>query len=72
MAFKSILIKDTTREERIKIVKKSLAVCGQECDFCNGCDNLGGGRTESFYQPYIDGEKEIAELNMEYNSNFVH
>ena len=63
---KSILIKDTTREERIRIVNKSLEVCGQECQFCNGCDNIGGGRTETSYQPYIDGEKELREINAEY------
>ncbi len=63
---KSILIKDTTREERIRIVNKSLEVCGQECQFCNGCDNIGGGRTETIYQPYIDGEKELREINAEY------
>ncbi len=39
---------------------------GQECQFCNGCDNIGGGRTETFYQPYIDGEKELREINAEY------
>ena len=63
---KSILINDTTREERIRIVNKSLEVCGQECQFCNGCDNIGGGRIETFYQPYIDGEKELREINAEY------
>ena len=63
---KSILIKDTTREERIRIVNKSLEVCGQECQFCNGCDNIGGGRTETFYRPYIDGEMELREINAEY------
>lgn len=63
---KSVLIKDTTREERIQIVNKSLEVCGQECEFCNGCDNIGGGRVETFYQPYIDGEKELREINAEY------
>ena len=61
----SILIKDTTREERIRIVNRSLNVCGQECQFCNGCDNIGGGKVESFYQPYIDGEKELREINAE-------
>ena len=68
---KSILIKDTTREERIRIVNRSLAVCGMECQFCNGCDNLGGGRTEAFYQPYIDGEKELRQINAEYNARYV-
>ena len=50
---KSILIKDTTREERIRIVTQSLQVCGQTCEFCNGCDNLGGGMVDSYFQPYI-------------------
>ena len=34
---KSILIKDTTKEERIRIVQQSLSACGTECEFCNGC-----------------------------------
>lgn len=68
---RSLLIKDTTREERIRIVKRSLEVCGQECEFCNGCDNIGGGRTETFYKPYIDGEKELAEINAEYYAGRV-
>ena len=66
---KSILIKDTTREERIRIVTQSLQVCGQTCEFCNGCDNLGGGMVDSYFQPYINGEKELREINEEYRSN---
>ena len=38
---RSVLIKDTTREERIRIVNRSLAVCGTECEFCSGCDKAG-------------------------------
>ena len=68
---KSILIKDTTREERIRIVTQSLQVCGQTCEFCNGCDNLGGGMVDSYFQPYINGEKEIAELNAAYHCGLV-
>ena len=67
----SILIKDTTREERIRIVNQSLQVCGQTCEFCNGCDNLGGGLVGSYFQPYIDGEKEISELNAAYHRGLV-
>ena len=67
----SILIKDTTREERIRIVNQSLQVCGQTCEFCNGCDNLGGGLVDSYFQPYIDGEKEISELNAAYHRGSV-
>ena len=69
---KSILIKDTTREERLRIVRQSLwGACGSECEFCNGCDNLGGGSVESIYQPYIDGLKEISEINAEYSAPLV-
>jgi hypothetical protein len=69
---KSILIKDTTRAEREEIVRKALyGSCGAECEFCSGCDNRGGGRIDSFYQPYIDGEKEISEINAEYRAPFV-
>ena len=69
---KSILIKDTTREERIRIVHQALwGACGIDCEFCSGCDNRGGGRIESIYQPYIDGVKEIREINAEYNAPFM-
>lgn len=68
----SILIKDTTREEREKIVRQALwGTCGTECEFCSGCDNLGGGRIESIYQPYIDGLMEISEINANYSAPFV-
>ena len=69
MEIKSILIKDTTREERIRIVQEGLNQCGGACDFCNGCDNLGGGSVDAFYEPYINGEKELREINEEYRSN---
>ena len=68
---KSLLIKDTTREERIQIVQHGLSQCGGGCDFCNGCDNLGGGSVDAYYQPYIDGINELRELNEEYRSNPV-
>ena len=69
---RSILIKDTTREEREQIVRQALwGTCGSECEFCSGCDNLGGGRIESIYQPYIDGLMEISEINANYSAPFV-
>ena len=64
---KSILIRDTTREERTRIVHQALwGACGIDCEFCSGCDNRGGGRIKAIYQPCIDGEKEIREINAEY------
>ena len=69
---KSILIKGTTHKEREEIVRKALwGSCGAECEFCSGCDNRGGGRIEALCQPYIDGVKEIAEINAEYTAPFV-
>lgn len=69
---KSILIKDTTREERMRIVHQALwDSCSIDCEFCSGCDNRGGGRIDSIYLPYIDGEKEIREINEEYHAPFV-
>ena len=69
---KSILIKDTTREEREKIVHQALwGVCGIDCEFCSGCDNRGGGRTETLYQDYIDGKREIREINELYRAPLV-
>lgn len=38
-------------------------------DFCNGCDNLGGGSVDAIYEPYINGEKELREINEAYRSN---
>ena len=67
----SILIRDTTRAQREQIVRQGLAACGSSCEGCNGCDNLGGGRGDAFYQPYIDGEKELWELNAEYRRGLV-
>lgn len=65
---KSILIKDTTREERIKIVRESLKACGGEID---SCDSMGGGRPEEIYKAYIDGHKELKEINEEYRCSPV-
>lgn len=63
MEIKSILIKDTTKEERIHIVQEGLSQCG------GACDNLGGGLVDAFYEPYINGEKELRQLNEEYRSH---
>ena len=68
---KSVLIKDTTRAQRQQIVRQGLAACGSSCEGCNGCDNLGGGWVESIYQPYIDGVKELSEINAAYRRSLV-
>ena len=56
---KSKLIRDTTRDERIQIVQAALA-WGDDCDGVSGLMN----GVDAMYQPYIDGELELAECNM--------
>ena len=69
---KSIMSRDIAHEDRIRIVHQALwGACGIDCGFCSGCDDRGGGRIEAICQPYIDGSKEIREINAEYNAPFV-
>ena len=58
------LIKDTTKEERQRIVEESLGNISANCDGCMA------GLAE-MYQDYIDGKKEIREINMEFNARYV-
>ena len=68
---RSVLIKDTTREEREEIVRRALMVCGDGCEGCSSCGSLGGGSVEEFYRPYIEGEKELRELNESFRRGLV-
>ena len=58
------LIKDTTREERKKIVEESLGNIEANCDGCMA------GLAE-MYNDYIDGKREIRDINMEFNARYV-
>jgi hypothetical protein len=60
---KSILIKDTTKEERRKIVTESL------CNSDINCED--SGIDPDMYQSYIDGIKEISEINREFRAGMV-
>lgn len=59
-----ILISETTREERERIVSDALGHIDAVCDGC------APGLAE-MYQAYIDGKKELREINMEYNARYV-
>ena len=61
---KSLLIQDTTREEREQIVSDSLGAMDASCDGCSA------GLYE-MYQDYIEGRRELREINMEYRSRYV-
>ena len=66
----SILIKDTTREERIRILHESLNCGNGGCELCSSCW-LGGGSIDDIYSDYIEGRKEISEINMEYSKRMA-
>ena len=58
------LISETTREEREKIVAESQGYIEATCDGCMV------GLAE-IYQDYIDGKKELRQINMEFNARYV-
>ena len=64
MEIKSLLIKDTTKEEREEIVAKSIGNISGACDGCSV------GIIE-MYQDYIDGKKELREISMEFNARYI-
>ena len=60
----SILIRDTTREERERIVAESI---GNISGLCDGCSP---GIIE-MYQDYIDGKRELREINMTFRARYT-
>ncbi len=58
----STLIKDTTKEERIALIKSWIP----EDEIGDGCDiDLW-----DMYRDYIDGKREIAEINASFQRGF--
>jgi hypothetical protein len=64
-------IENTTREERIKIINRSLSCGGDGCENCSGCGVFGAGDPYDMYQPYIDGEMELSEINMRFRAGYT-
>lgn len=61
---KSILIADTTREERERIVAQSIGNIDGMCDGCSpGLLRM--------YRDYIDGRMELREVNMAFNAGYI-
>ena len=61
---KSLLIADTTREERERIVAESI---GNIDGLCDGCSP----GLVKMYQDYIDGRKELRQINMEFRAAYA-
>ncbi len=60
----SLLIKDTTKEQREKIVAESLGAMEGSCDGC-------ASGLADMYQDYIDGKRELREINMAFRAGYV-
>lgn len=60
----SYLIKDTTREEREQIVSESLGNISGTCDGC-------AAGLADMYQDYIDGKRELKDINMSFSARYV-
>ena len=60
----SYLIKDTTKEEREQIVAESLGNIDGSCDGC-------AAGLADMYQDYIDGKRELREINMEFQARYM-
>ncbi len=58
------LICETTKEERERIVAGSLG------NISGACDGCAPGVIE-MYQDYIDGKKELRDINMEFRASYV-
>ena len=65
------LIKDTTREEREWIVRNGLGCDANECENCSACGLYGAGNMLEVYGPYIEGLKELSEINAEFRGGTV-
>ena len=67
----SYLIKDTTEEERRRIVEESLGNLSGACDnlsgACDGCSQ----RVADMYDAYIRGEMELKDINMAFSTRYV-
>ena len=61
---KSILIKDTTREEREQIIANSVGCIDGLCDGCSS-------GILRMYEDYIEGRRELREINMEFRGSYV-
>ena len=59
---KSILIKDTTKQERIEIIREWLPIEDglEDCEI----------DLWEMYRDYIDGKREVAEINASFHADY--
>ena len=59
-----ILISETTKEERLQIVEEAIG------NIIGSCDGCMAGLAE-MYEDYIDGKREIRDINMEFRAGYI-
>lgn len=67
----SLLVQNTTEEERDRIVKESLGCGYSGCENCSSCGVFGAGDIYEMYLPYIRGEKELDDITREFNARYL-
>lgn len=65
------LIKNTTREQRERIVRESLSCGGGGCENCSACGAYGAVDPFDMFEPYVEGTKEIEEINQEFRTRYL-
>ncbi|MDR2044847.1 MAG: hypothetical protein LBQ15_10915 [Clostridium sp.] len=65
------LIRNTTKEQREEIVRNALDCGGGGCENCSACGAYGAVDPYDMYQAYIDGKKELDEINREFQARYL-
>lgn len=61
------LIKDTTKEERLRIISDLYKCKNGDCDNCGLCKIFVGTTAIEVYHDYIEGIRELDEVSREFN-----
>lgn len=61
------MIKDTTKEERNKIIEDMFRCHNGDCENCGVCMIFKGTSPGVVYQDYIEGKREFQEIAKEFN-----
>ena len=67
--FEDPTVEMTDGETGEQVIKESMDCGGGGCENCSSCW-LGGGSPWDIYQDYIDGKREIKEINAEYMEKY--
>lgn len=64
------LIKDTTKEERIKYIENMFACHHGDCENCGVCHIFKGKLPVDVFYDYIEGKREFQDILKEWNQRY--